>query len=138
MLIEKLAGSRFTDSLPCGRPRWLLDPAAAAVEAVELAAPVDFPGLLSFPAVATAPHAPITARLAASASVATQRIRDLTRFPPIVPPVQSLPFAQSSSPRGAFLLLVLIRWPLLLSRKVVYLELGHSMAGGAESRLCVG
>src|SRR5215212_2983061 len=88
MLVEKSAGSRFTGSLPCGRPPWLLDPAAAALETVKLAALVDVPGLLSFPAAATVPHAPITTRHDASASVVnTRRARGLTHFLFIVSPL---------------------------------------------------
>src|SRR5215207_9825878 len=37
MLTEKSTGSSFTDSLPRGNPPWLLDPADAPFEAVELA-----------------------------------------------------------------------------------------------------
>src|SRR5215211_1572507 len=93
MLTEKSAGSSCRGSLPCGRSPRLLAP-----EAVELAALADFPGLLSFAAeafsaVVPAPHAPTTARLIASASAATPRIRGLARFPSIVPPLRSLPFA---------------------------------------------
>src|SRR5215211_3281195 len=95
MLTENSAGSSFTGSLPCGRPPWLLDP---EVEAVELAASVELREPLSssavaFSAVVLAPYAPATTRLVASASAATPRIRDLARFPSIVPPLRSLPFA---------------------------------------------
>src|SRR5215210_6702343 len=99
MLTEKSAGSSFTGSLPCGRPPRLLDP-----EAVEFAALVDFPGLSSFAAeafsvVELAPHAPATARVVARTSAATPRIRGLARFPSIVPPLRSLPFAVVRSRR---------------------------------------
>src|SRR5215211_3371777 len=56
MLTEKSTGSSFTDSLPRGNPPWLLDPADAPFEAVELAGFGDVRGLLSFPAVAAAAH----------------------------------------------------------------------------------
>src|SRR5215207_9668932 len=93
MLTEKSAGSSCRGSLHCGRSPRLLAP-----EAVELAALADLPGLLSFAAeafsaVVPAPHAPTTSRLIASASAATPRIRGLARFPSIVPPLRSLPFA---------------------------------------------
>src|ERR687897_1201709 len=95
MLTEKSAGSSFTGSLPCGMPPRLPDPEAAAVE---LAALADFPGLWSFATeafstVVPAPHAPATARLIASASGATPRIRGLARCQSIVPHLRSLPIA---------------------------------------------
>src|SRR5215207_3395746 len=69
-----------------------------APEAVELADLAALPGLLSFAAeafsaVVLGPHAPATARHIASASADTPRIRDLARFPSIVPPLRSLPFS---------------------------------------------
>lgn len=73
-MIEKSAGSSFTDSLPCGRPPWLLDPAAV----VELAAFVDV--LLSCPVAVSAPHAPVITRPAANASVAAPRASVFTLF----------------------------------------------------------
>src|SRR5215210_5170189 len=89
MLIEKSAGPSLTGSLPCGRRPRSLDP-----ESVELAASVELPWLLPFSAVAFSAVVLVpqpAARLIASASAAKLRIRAL--FPPIVPPVRSLPFA---------------------------------------------
>ena len=75
----------------------------AAVDVVEL---VDVPGLLSFPAVVSAPHAPTTARPAASVSATTPRARGLTYLLSIVPALQSLPFAWSSPCGDDHLILV--------------------------------
>jgi hypothetical protein len=139
-LTEKSAGSSFTGSLPCGRPARLLDPEAAAVEAVEFAVLVDFPGLLSFAAeafsaIVLAPHAPATARLIASASAATPRIRGLARFPSIVPPLGSLPFAVVRARR--FTLPFHVRWFLYhpLSQTFVYVKTESSIASEREDRL---
>jgi hypothetical protein len=70
-LIEKSAGSSFTDSLPCGKPPWLLDPVAV----VELASFVDVSGLSFPPAVVPAPHPATTAMHAASVSAAVPLVR---------------------------------------------------------------
>src|SRR5215203_6614687 len=134
MLTEKSAGSSLTGSLPCGMPP---PPEAAAVE---LAALVDLPGLSSFAAdafsaVVLAPHAPATARLIASASAATPRIRGLARFPSIFPPLRSLPFAVVRARR--FTLPFHVRWFLYhpLSQTFVYVKPESSIASEREDRL---
>src|SRR5215203_4662918 len=79
--------SCFATGISPGTTGWgiLLDPTSTAVDVV---------GLAAFSDVGSASHAPTTARLAASASAATPRASGLACFPPIVPPLQSLPLAR--------------------------------------------
>src|SRR5688572_8807768 len=135
MLTKKSAGSSCTGSLPCGRSPRLLAP-----EVAELADLADLPGLLSFAAeafsaVVLGSHAPATARPIASASAATPRIRDLARFPSIVPPLRSLPFAVARARRLFPTLPRSLALYQLLSQTFVYVKRESSIASEREDGL---
>src|SRR5215204_3146214 len=98
---EKFGTLRSTRSLwgatgiSPGMTGWgiILDPPspAAAVEAAERAPVAVLPGLSSLFAVVSDPHACTIDRLANNTKTATPRATALKRFPPIIPPLQSLP-----------------------------------------------
>src|SRR5215218_2425431 len=74
----------------------LLSP-PAVFDAGELASVAILPELLSFFVVVSDPHAFATHTLANTTIIARPRATDLVRLPPIMPPLQALPFGRSTS-----------------------------------------